>query len=65
MDGMEAAKRIREIERKRGPKPPRAFIVGISANSDEQSAKLALDNGVDYFLPKPFQPSAMLALLAT
>ena len=68
MDGLEAARRIREFERNRSsvdPGRPRTFIIGISANSDEETVKLALDSGVDYFLPKPFQPSAMLALLTS
>ena len=63
MDGIEATDRFRkfeseEIEKKSkladGKAAKRLLIVGMSANSDEQSKGDALDTGMDYFFTKPF-----------
>ena len=63
MDGIEATDRFRkfeseEIEKKSkladGKAAKRLLIVGMSANSDEQSKRDALDTGMDYFFTKPF-----------
>ena len=70
MDGIEATDRFRkfeseEIEKRsqsakrmsgkgNGKAGKRLLIVGMSANSDEQSKKDALETGMDYFFTKPF-----------
>ena len=68
MDGIEATDRFRkfeseEIEKRsksekgskgKGKAGKRLLIVGMSANSDEQSKKDALETGMDYFFTKPF-----------
>jgi CheY-like chemotaxis protein len=64
MDGIEATDRYRKFESEENSKKPtpgaktenkkRLLIVGMSANSDEQSKKDALETGMDYFFTKPF-----------
>jgi CheY-like chemotaxis protein len=64
MDGIEATDRYRKFESEENLKKPtpgaklenkkRLLIVGMSANSDEQSKKDALETGMDYFFTKPF-----------
>ena len=66
MDGIEATRRYREYEEEemrresrddalnRTSERKRLLIVGMSANSDDQSKQQALDSGMDYFIPKPF-----------
>ncbi len=66
MDGLEATRRIREMEnefnsdKNSDPSPPmwrreRQIIVGMSANSDHETAANAYQVGVDAFLSKPFR----------
>jgi CheY-like chemotaxis protein len=60
MDGLEATKRIRELEvSARNRKTPgslfRPWIIAcMSANSDYESTNDSLEAGADVFLPKPF-----------
>ena len=62
MDGIESTKRFRAWEEEQQclldaqgtPRRPRFLIIGMSANSDAQSKQEALDAGMDYFCPKPF-----------
>ena len=67
MDGIEATRRYREFEEAEnqnhltdgdtGVQKKRRktlLIVGMSANSDNQSKQEALDSGMDYFISKPF-----------
>lgn len=57
MDGLEATKRLRALEKEvedNGGDPVHQLIVGVSANSDEETIKAAFDAGVDDFIPKPF-----------
>lgn len=63
MDGIEATDRYRKFEKEKNIKnrlnrvkspEKRLLIVGMSANSDEQSKKDALETGMDYFFTKPF-----------
>lgn len=64
MDGIEATDRYRKFELEENLKKPglgvkseskkRLLIVGMSANSDEQSKRDALETGMDYFFTKPF-----------
>ncbi len=57
MNGIEAIKAIRELERTRfsweSPKDP-IVIIGFSAKSDEEQIEAGYHEGMDYFLPKPF-----------
>jgi signal transduction histidine kinase len=73
MDGLEATERIRQWERgsNSGDGLPRdlesnvpagvgsrkLLIIGVSANSDSQSAQEALDAGMDRFISKPLKMS--------
>ena len=64
MDGIEATRRYREFEEEQlrcqfndGMSimmKKRLLIVGMSANSDNQSKEEALDSGMDHFIAKPF-----------
>ena len=58
MDGIEATRRYREFEKDQIElmkfKRKKLLIVGMSANSDDQSKQEALDSGMDYFITKPF-----------
>ena len=66
MDGIEATRRYREFEAVESMRDSscdlgiqtkerkRLLIVGMSANSDNQSKQEALDSGMDYFISKPF-----------
>jgi CheY-like chemotaxis protein len=62
MDGIECTRRFRAWEQEQQclldavgvPRRPRVLIIGMSANSDTQSKQEALDAGMDYFCPKPF-----------
>lgn len=53
MDGLEATKRIRAIEARRGRK--RAPIIAMTASAMASSRKSCLDAGMDDFLSKPFR----------
>jgi CheY-like chemotaxis protein len=74
MDGLEATRRIRQIEKARdvtdlivereiigGSKAIslRQKIVGMSANSDHETTLLALQAGVDAFMAKPFNMESL------
>lgn len=60
MDGLEAVKRIRSMEKNLGresssPRGQRSLkIIGVSANSDHETMEEAFKAGIDAFLPKPF-----------
>jgi two-component system, sensor histidine kinase len=53
MDGLEATRLIREIERQRGVESP-VKIVAITANALGEDRKECLNVGIDGFLTKPF-----------
>jgi CheY-like chemotaxis protein/signal transduction histidine kinase len=59
MDGVEATKRLREMEKlsinEAGGSFPKQTIVGFSANSDYETTKVALNAGIDAFMTKPFK----------
>ncbi|MGJ3264774.1 MAG: ATP-binding protein [Salinarimonas sp.] len=62
LDGLEATRRIRTLERALGRRQPRQ-IVALTANvlkEDEEAARAA---GLDGFLPKPFEPRMLDGLL--
>ena len=73
MDGVESTKRFRAWEEtqqcllddQRLPRRPHFLIIGMSANSDAQSKQEALDAGMDYFCPKPFNYEEFGAIIAT
>ena len=73
MDGIECTKRFRAweeaqqclLEAQGLPRRPHFLIIGMSANSDTQSKQEALDAGMDYFCPKPFNYEEFGAIIAT
>jgi CheY-like chemotaxis protein len=68
MDGLEATRQFREYERQLSSSFVRAnntvashkLIIGISANSDEETIEEAFKAGVDAFLAKPFTISSLM-----
>jgi CheY-like chemotaxis protein len=56
MDGLEATKRLRQLEMTRvsANLAPRQVIIGVSANSDNDAALAAFDHGINAFIAKPF-----------
>ena len=70
MDGLEATKLFRKFETELwesenycGEKK-RLLIVGMSANTDDETRRQALDSGMDYFIPKPFAYKDLQILLS-
>jgi CheY-like chemotaxis protein len=61
MDGYEAAKRLREMERAEGR--ARCTIVAISSNDDQAIVQRALAAGCDHYMTKPAERTALLQLL--
>ncbi|MDR2926763.1 MAG: response regulator [Cytophagaceae bacterium] len=51
LDGMEATKQIREIERDKGG---HTFIIGLTANTYDADKEKCLVAGMDAFMNKPF-----------
>ena len=62
MDGIEATKRYREVERNYGL-GQHLPIICSSANSGGEAEELALAAGVDSFLPKPFTTAILLGVI--
>ena len=68
MDGLEATRRIRQVENKlkaqlsKDPNnstiPIHQLVIGMSANSDDETTREAFNAGVDTFLSKPFNVQA-------
>jgi len=57
MDGFESVRRLRAMEKEldiEGGKK-RLFIIGMSANSDDDTKQEVLAVGMDAFCPKPFK----------
>ena len=52
MDGMEATREIRKLERVARPKAP-VMIIALTGLGSATSRKEAFENGVDMFLTKP------------
>ncbi|KAK0620993.1 hypothetical protein B0T14DRAFT_482159 [Immersiella caudata] len=53
MDGMEAAREIRKLERVARPHRARVMIIALTGLGSAMSRKEAFDNGFDMFLTKP------------
>lgn len=51
MDGMEATREIRKLERERRQKP--ALIIALTGLGSASSRQEALSNGINIFLTKP------------
>ncbi len=70
MDGMEATKRIREIEASSekddyaGLSDESVFIVGLSAHARKEDADAAIAAGMNDFLTKPIVRDKLMAVLA-
>ena len=62
MDGYDAARRLREIERERHRK--RVLIVAISSNDEEAIVRRALAAGCDQYLVKPASREILWQILA-
>jgi CheY-like chemotaxis protein len=60
MDGYDATRKIRQIERERKGKTP---IIGLTAFAQERDRDRCMDAGMDMFLTKPIAKKAFLAAL--
>lgn len=61
MDGLETARRIRELQREDAQEVP---ILALTGNTYENSVKRAREAGMDAYLLKPFEPGKLLETLA-
>ena len=65
MDGLEMAKRIREVERTTySYSKLNRHIIGMSANSDTQTRDDSLNCGMNAFLPKPVRMNDLSVLIS-
>lgn len=60
MDGLEATRRIRSLEAKKGGRTPIVALTAYAAGDDKRKC---LDAGMNGYLSKPFKPVELLALL--
>jgi CheY-like chemotaxis protein len=58
MDGLEAIRRIRDVERTEGLRP--TLISVLSANVAAEHKRLALEAGADGHIGKPFTPATLV-----
>jgi CheY-like chemotaxis protein len=66
MDGIEATQRMRAHEdefRNEGVSSPPQIIIGMSADSDAETKRLALESGMNAFLSKPVHINELLKCL--
>jgi len=64
LDGIATTKLIREGKTlKKGKSYKSIPIISISANNDEESIKNALDSGMNFYLPKPFNKNKVLEVV--
>lgn len=61
LDGFEACKIIKEIQQRRGLNVP---VIAVTANAVTGSREECLDRGMDDYLSKPIDPTAMSKLVA-
>jgi CheY-like chemotaxis protein len=64
MDGIEATKVIREIEKKSG-KDKKIPIIAMTANAMQGDKERCLEAGMDNYISKPFTATALLKILQT
>ncbi len=64
MDGMEAARRIREAETHNGGAHPRTAILALTANAFDEDRNAARAAGMDAFLVKPLDRERLASALA-
>jgi len=62
MDGIEATKKIRIIEKAKGVDQP-IKIIAITAYVMERDRKMCLSAGMDEYLAKPFKPQELISLI--
>lgn len=62
MDGFEATRQIREMEKERGTEKP-ILIFAITANASEEDRQKCLDAGMSDFTPKPIKRESIENLL--
>jgi PAS domain S-box-containing protein len=60
LDGLEATRRIRDMERERGVRTP---IFALTANAMKEDEQRCLDAGMDGYLPKPIEIGRLLQVL--
>ncbi len=61
LDGLEATRRIRQLEKLRGLN--RTLIVAVTANVTEAASSQCSQAGMDEYLTKPLQSAALVAIL--
>ena len=61
MDGFSAAKRIRQLEREKGLLPVK--IIALSAQVNDEVARMCKEAGMDLYLSKPIRPEKLKAAL--
>ena len=59
MDGLEATRRIREIERDDAPSGERIAIIAMTANAMTGDRERCLEAGMDGYVSKPVKPEAL------
>jgi CheY-like chemotaxis protein len=62
MDGLEATRKIREIEAERGVEK-RIPIIALTANSQYEQIEECLQNGMDAFLSKPMKTDDVIRVI--
>lgn len=62
VDGFEATRLIREIERQSGR--PRQVIVAVTADVSQEDRNHVISSGMDSHLPKPYEAEAVHAMLS-
>jgi len=62
MDGLEATRRIREIESERG-NGMRIPIIALTANNQYEQIEECLQNGMDAFLAKPMKTDDIIRVI--
>ncbi len=61
MDGYQVTRRLRELEQQEGRR--RLHVIGLTAHSLREDREKGLAAGMDDYLPKPFDPKDLIALM--